>query len=169
MEMSPSKRAPDWQEGRRLRAFELFQQGWKQADIAAALGVTPGAVSQWIRRAKEEGPEALQKRKAKGATPRLSPQQKAQLPQLLTRGAESFGFQGDVWTAERVAQVIEREWQVSYHRDHVGRLLRACGWSQQKPLRRALQRDEAAIAHWREERWPEIKKKPKRKATPSSL
>ena len=164
-----SEQATTWREGRRLRAWELFQQGWKQAHIAAALGVTQGAVSHWIRRAKKEGADALKRRKAKGATPRLSPEQKAQLPALLTQGAESFGFRGDVWTAERVAQVIEREWQVSYHPDHVGRLLRACGWSQQKPMRRASQRDEAAIQEWKEQRWPAIKKKPKTKATPSSL
>jgi transposase len=168
METPVSQQAIDWREGRRLRAWERFQQGWKQAHIAAALGVTQGAVSQWISRAKKQGPETLKRRKARGATPRLSAQQKAQLPVLLTQGAQSFGFQGDVWTTERVAQVIKQEFDVSYHPDHVGRLLRACGWSQQKPVRRALQRDEAAIEHWKEERWPAIKKRPTTKATPSS-
>jgi len=168
METPLSQQAIDWREGRRLRAWELFQQGWKQAHIAAALGVTQGAVSQWISRAKKQGPETLKRRKARGATPRLCAQQKAQLPVLLTQGAQSFGFQGDVWTAERVAQVIKQEFDVSYHPDHVGRLLRACGWSQQKPVRRAIQRDEAAIEHWKEERWPAIKKRPTTKATRSS-
>jgi transposase len=160
MENKWSSRATDWREGRRFRAWELKRQGWKQKDIAAALGVTPGAVSQWLKRAREGGVEALRRRKAPGARPRLSAPQRAQIPGLLARGAEAFGFRGDLWTRERVAKVIRREFGVSYHPGHVGRILRACGWSLQKPIRRATQRDEAAIQRWKEERWPEIKKRP---------
>jgi len=97
---------------------------------------------------------------APGPTPRLTPEQKAQIPELLLRGAEAFGFRGDIWTCARVAEVIRREFGVTYHPDHVSRLLRECGWSQQKPRRRASQRDEEAIAAWVKERWPEVKKKP---------
>jgi transposase len=53
---------------------------------------------------------------------RLTEEQKAQIPQLLAKGAEAYGFRGDVWTARRVAEVIERTFGVHYHRDHVGRL-----------------------------------------------
>ena len=94
-----------------------------------------------------------------GPTPRLSPDQRARLPELLAWGAEAYGFLGDVWTAKRVATVIEQEYGVRYHPDHVGRLLRALGWSVQKPVTRATQRDEAAITAWCEHRWPEVKKK----------
>ncbi len=59
--------------------------------------------------------------------------------------AEAFGFRGEVWTARRVTEVIRREFGVQYHFNHVGNLLRAAGWSPQKPLRRASQRNEAAI------------------------
>lgn len=159
-EQNLSAQASDWREGRRLRAWELHLQGWKQPAIAQALGVTQGAVSQWLQRAQEGGAQALRRRKAPGAKPRLTAEQRAQIPQLLQRGAEAFGFRGDVWTRGRIAEVIRREFAVSYHPSHVGRILRACRWSRQKPVRRARQRDEAAIRRWQEERWPEIQKKP---------
>lgn len=149
----------DWREARRLRAWELKQKGWKQEDIAEALGVTPGAVSQWMTRAREEGPAALRSRPGGGPRPRLSAEQLSRLPDLLDKGAEYFGFRGDVWTQPRVAKLVEREFGVSYHPGHVGRILKAIGWSRQKPVTRASQRDEAAIERWRIEKWLEIKKK----------
>jgi len=166
MEHALSSQATDWREGRRLRAFELSQRGWKQKHIAGALGVTPGAVSQWLRWAREGGIDALRRRKATGAPPRLSPQEKAQIPRLLELGAAAFGFRGDLWTCSRVAQIIRRTFGVSYHRCHVSRILRDCGWSPQKPLRRATQRDEAAIQRWKEEHWPMVKKRPSQKDAP---
>jgi transposase len=98
----------------------------------------------------------------------LSAEQKAQIPELLAKGAEVYGFRGDVWTASRVAVVIERIFGVHYHRDHVGRLLREAGWSRQQPIGRATQRNEAALKQWSEQRWPAIKKKPSRTRQPSS-
>lgn len=168
MEASTSHRPVDWHEGRRLRAWALKQQGWTQQAIADALGVTPGAVSQWMSRAKRGGAEALHRRVAPGPTPKLTVEQRAQLPLLLARGAEAFGFRGAVWTARRVTAVIRRELGVRYHPNHVGKLLQAAGWSPQKPLRRASQRDEAAIAAWHDERWPALKKGLTRKAGRSS-
>lgn len=168
MPMPTQTHPKDWREGRRLRAWELHQQGWKQKDIAAALGVTQGAVSQWLARGRDGGVAALRRRPAPGAPPRLAAAQLAQLPALLARGAPAFGFLGDGWTRARVAEVIRREFNVGYHPDHVGRLLRAIGWSVQKPQEQATQRDEAAITAWREEKWPEIQKKQNRKAARSS-
>jgi transposase len=125
----------------------LKQQGWKQKDIAAALGVTAGAVSQWLKRARTGGgPEALRHHPAPGPRPRLSEGQKRALLAILARGAEAYQFRGDVWTAPRVARVIRQEFGVRYDPGHVSRILRACGWSVQRPIRRAGQRDERAIA-----------------------
>lgn len=152
-------RSRDWREWRRFRAAEMHEEGWTGQEIAVALGVSPGAVSQWLKRLRTGGKEALRAQPPPGPTPRLSPDQRAQLPALLAWGAEAFGFLGDVWTAKRVAAVIEQEYGVRYHPDHVGRLLREVGWSVQKPVTRATQRDEAAIAAWCEHRWPEVKKK----------
>ena len=161
MEAPRSHQAADWREGRRLRAYELAQQGWTQKAIAAALGVTEGAVSQWMARARTGGgPQALTRRCSPGPPPKLTRAQKAGLPELLRRGAPAFGFTGDVWTARRVAAVIEKEWQVSYHPGTVARLLRAAGWSRQKPARRARQRDEAAVQEWQDARLPALKKRP---------
>jgi transposase len=101
-------------------------------------------------------------------SPRLTAEQKAQIPALLAKGAQAYGFRGDVWTASRVAKVIEQTFGIHYHRDHVGRLLREAGWSRQHPIERATQRNEAAIQQWSEQRWPAIKKKPSRTKPPSS-
>jgi transposase len=161
-------RKADWREERRKRAWTLKEQGWRQKDIAAALGVSEGAVSQWLKRGRAGGVEALGAHPPKGVAPRLSAEQKAQIPALLAKGAEVYGFRGDVWTARRVAEVIQRTFGVRYHRDHVGRLLREAGWSRQHPIERATQRDEAAIEDWYEQRWPALKKKPRRKNEPSS-
>jgi transposase len=155
-----SQQTTDLREYRRFRAWELHQQGWKQRAIADALGVTQGAVSQWLTRAKEHGVEALRRRKAPGAKPRLTPEQKAQIPGLLKQGPEAYGFRGDVWTRKRVATVIRCKFGVSYDPVHVGRILKALGWTRQKPERRARQRDEEAITRWQDERWPELQKKP---------
>jgi transposase len=159
MEKKLSSQARDWREGRRLRAFELKERGWKQAHIADALGVTEGAVSQWMKRAAEEGVEGLKHKPPPGATPRLSEKERAELAELLAHhDAEAYGFRGKVWTCERVAELIHREFRVRYHPAHVSRLVRALGLSLQKPARRADQRDEEAIEHWKENRWPELKK-----------
>ena len=155
-----SRQATDWREGRRLRAFELRQEGWKQREIADALGVTKGAVSQWMKRAQKEGVEGLRHKPSPGASPRLSEDQRAKLPELLAQGAPAHGFRGEVWTCGRVAEVILKEFGVSYHPAHVSRLIRKLGLSLQKPTRRANQRDEEAIKRWKEERWPSLKKGP---------
>jgi transposase len=158
MEKTLSSQASDRREGRRLRAFELNERGWKQTQIADALGVTEGAVSQWMKRAREEGVEGLRHKPPPGAPSRLSEDQRAKLPELLARGAEAHGFRGEVWTCERVAIVIRKEFGVSYHPAHVSRLVRKLGLSLQKPMRRANQRDEEAIEHWKEKKWPSLKK-----------
>ncbi len=115
----------DWREGRRMRAWELHEHGWKQKDIASALGVSEGAVSQWRKYARVQGAQALRHQPAPGATPKLTAEQRAQLPGLLSKGAQAFGFRGQVWTTARVAQMIQREFGVSYHRAHCSRLLRS--------------------------------------------
>src|SRR5690242_16702877 len=111
-----SKQVEHWDENRRFRALALHEQGWLQADIAEALGVVPSAVSQWLSRARDDGAEALHNHLPPGPTPRLTEEHRANLPSLLERGAEAFGFAGDVWTTARVAEVIRREFGVSYHR-----------------------------------------------------
>jgi transposase len=148
----------DWLEGRRLRAWELAQAGWRQKDIAAALGVSKGAVSQWMKRGREGGVEALHRHPAPGAISKLTPEQLAELPNVLARGAEAYGFRGQVWTHSRIAAVIQQEFGIKYHENHIPRLLKKISWSRQKPRRRAAQRNETAIGQWRDYDWPRILK-----------
>ncbi len=166
--MSTKTTQLDWREGRRRRAWELQQQGWKQQDIAAARGVTPGAVSQWLKRARDGGVEGLRRHPAPGPQPKLNAVQLGQIPALLERGAEAYGFRGQVWTCKRVAEVIHRTFGVTYHPAHVSRLLHTLRHSVQRPVARATQRDEQAIAAWWRERWPALEKKPLMKGGPSS-
>jgi transposase len=151
--------AATWREGRRQRAWELFQMGWRQRQIATALGVSEGAVSQWLAQVRRDGPAALQSRPRPGRPPRLSLAQQAQVPALLARGATAFGFRGDRWTCPRVAEVLRREFGVRYHPAHISRLLDRWGFSRQQPIRRARQRDEAAIQEWFEQRYPALAKR----------
>jgi transposase len=158
----------DWREERRQRAWELKQQGWKQQDIAAAMGVTPGAVSQWLKRGREQGVEGLRRHPAPGRQPRLTVRQLAQLPALLERGADAYGFRGQVWTCKRIAQVIRRTFGVTYHPAHVSRLLHAVKQSVERPCPRATQRNAEAIQAWWRVRWPALEKKRPTRGAPSS-
>jgi len=158
MSTTDPNRPVSWREGRRRRAWELYQQGWTQVRIAAALGVSQGAVSQWLARARSNGPTALADQGRSGRPPAFSADQLTRLVELLRQGAEAHGFLGDVWTRRRVAQLIQDEFAIGYHPTHVGRLLRQIGWSPQRPIVRATQRDAGAIAAWYNQRWPALKK-----------
>ena len=171
MSTPPRTEPASWREGRRLRAWQLAQQGWKPCRIAEALGVTAGAVSQWFKRAREAGEAALRNQPRPGRHSRLTAAEHERVPELLGRGAEAFGFVGERWTRERVAEVVQREFGVRYHPAHISRLLRGWGFSLQKPGRRARQRDEAAIQRWRNETYPAAEKrgrKPERRASSST-
>jgi transposase len=153
---------PECLEWRRFRALYLKRRGWYQRDIAEALDVSEVSVSRWLADARAYGPESLRARPAPGVSPRLSPEQKQSIPELLWHGPESYGFRGRVWTRARVAKVIEWEFGVRYHKGHVGRLLKDLSWTPQQPIRRAIQRDEDAIRRWREETWPELRRRASR-------
>jgi transposase len=159
--------SPDWKELRRRRALALRRRGWKQQEIAEALAVTPAAVSKWMRLVRAQGEAALAARPHLGAAAKLTEAQRSLIPELLSDGAEAYGFRGEVWTCARVAELIRREFAVSYHRAHVSRLLKALAWTPQKPGERAAQRDEAAIAAWRAEQWPALKKRLGARGAPS--
>jgi transposase len=155
--MAPESSTPaDWREWRRLRAWQLQQDGWKQRAIAAALDVSEAAVSQWFARADQGGAAALHTQPRPGAPPRLTAAQRQQILEFLWHGAEAYGFRGAVWTCARVARVLAEEFGVTYSKSHVSRLLRALGWSPHLPIRRAFQRDEAAIAYWQSAVWPAL-------------
>jgi transposase len=145
-----------WKEARRLQAWRLKQKGWSQRQIAEGLGISEGAVSQWMKRARDGGPEALRHRPSPGAPRRLSADQWVRLPDLLRQGPAAYGFRGELWTRSRMAAVIRLECGVSYHPTPVGRLGNMMRWSPQKPARRARQRHEDAMARWRDDTWSAI-------------
>ena len=120
--------------------------------------MSEGAVSQWLKRGREQGVEILNAHPGKGATPRLTPEQSDQMAALVAKGAEAYGFRGNVWSAGRVAKVIEWTFGIKYHPDHVGKHLREKGWSRQQPVEQTSQRNEEAIKEGKEERWPAFKK-----------
>ena len=156
-----------WKEARRLHAWTLHQKGWAHRQIAEALSVSEGTVSQWLKRAREGGPETLYHRPPPGAVCRWSADPLARLPALWHRGADADGFRGQVWTRGRIAAVLSLECGVSSHPVHVGRLGNARQWSLQKPARRARQRAEAAMARWRQDPWPAIHRGRQRRGSAS--
>jgi len=96
-----SSSVTDLRARRLFRVWELNQQGWKQRDIVKVLDGTPSLMCQQFGRARDDRLDALCRGKASGATLRLMPEQKAQIPELLERGAIDFGFSADVWTRKR--------------------------------------------------------------------
>jgi len=153
-------------ERRRRRAARLLAQGLSPSEVARQVGVHRQSVSRWARQLEREGHRGLRRA---GRKPRLGAPELRRLGGALKRGPEALGYATGLWTAARVAHLIEQECGVHYHPGHVWRLLRQLGWSCQRPTGRALERDEAAIRRWKQRRWPEIKKKPKKKGEPSSL
>jgi transposase len=139
--------------------LDLKRRGWYRRDIAEAFDVSEEAVSRWLSRVRDNSPEALRARPTPGRSTRLTPDQVSSIPELLWHGPEAYGFRGQVWTCARAAKVIEREFGVRYHKDHVGRILKGLGWTPQQPIRRAIQRDDEAIRRWREETWPELRRR----------
>jgi len=148
----------DWRQWRRFEALRLKQQGWYQRDIAEALDVSEVSVSHWLARACVGGPQALLTHRGSGHPSALSPAQRCLIPEFLWHGPEAYGFRGAVWTCARVAKVIEEEFGIAYDKGHVSRLLKQLRWTPQMPIRRAVQRDEDAIRHWREDVWPRLLK-----------
>ena len=151
----------DPREAIRFRALALHEQGWQQKLIAEALGVSHVTVCVWLKKAREEGPEALRARKPPGRPRLLKTEQSDELVELLKKGAVAHGFEGERWTAPRVAEVIERSFGIRFSDGHTCKILKRLGWSRQKPARRSTRRNDEAVATWREKTWPGLKKGPR--------
>ncbi len=147
-------------ENRRHRALALLDAGRSLGEVARMIGCAASSVMRWRNARRKGGAKALKVRLSSGRPPKLVVEQHRQVLRLLVEGAMANGYATELWTTARIAQVIKREFGVSYHRDHVGRLLHRFGWSHQKPERRAVERDERVIARWKREEWPRVKKTP---------
>lgn len=146
---------------RRRRAVEYLHEGLALREVARRLNASVSSVWQWREAYQTGGQAALDPRPVPGRPAKLDPAQLPRLWSILLSGAASYGYSNDLWTLERIAQVIRREFGVAYHPSHVWKILRRARWSCQVPERRAIQRDEEAIAHWKRYKWPAIKKSPK--------
>ena len=151
----------DWREWRRFRAVQLARQGWVHKDIAESLGISEAAVSQWLAHFAQSGLQGLLSH-PHGGSRKLTAEQRAFIPDFLWHGPEAYGFRGEFWTCARIAKVLQWELGVSYHKDHVSRILRDMGWTPQLPITRAIQRDEEAIERWRTNVWPELLRRARR-------
>jgi transposase len=152
---------------RRLRAIRLLNKGVSQAEIARKLGASRQSVSRWADTWSNDGNEAL-KAKPLGRPAGLDDGQRRELIKVLKQGAVLAGYPTELWTLPRVSDVIAQHFGRRYSEAHVSRLLRVLGFSCQRPTGRAVQRDEAAIRQWKQQRSPALKKTPKNKAKPLS-
>jgi transposase len=125
-------------------------------------------VSRWAQQLETTGIPGLRKAGRAGRKPRLGAEDLQKIERGLKRGPEALGYETGLWTAWRVAHLIEEECGVRYHPSQAWRILRQLGWSCQRPTGRALERDEEKIRTWKQKRWPELKKRPKKKAGRSS-
>jgi transposase len=132
-----------------------------QSEVAKRVGAHRQSVGQWAEVLRTQGRKGLKKAGRAGRKPRLRPQDLQRIEKGLKRGPEALGYGTGLWTSARVALLIERECGVHYAAGHAWRILRQLGWSCQRPVGRALERDEEKIRQWKQKRWPEIKKKPK--------
>jgi len=145
-------------EERRLAGGRLVKEGkLSQAEISRQLGVSRATVSEWAKIVKSKGIRGLRKRKAVGQS-KLSKVQKEKLKRMLDHGALACGFPTDRWTLERVRQLIQREFEVTYHPNYLNRLLRQLGFSPQKPLPQAIEQEKELVEAWLQQDWTRIKK-----------
>ena len=146
-------------ERRRRQAVEAVKGGETQATVARVLGVTPDAVYHWVK-LDRLSPDALAAKHHPGAKRLLSTEQDAELERLLLQGAQAHGWLNDLWTAARVAELIQRHFKINYHVEHVRHVLKdRLGWSSQRPEQKARERNEAEIERWTKEEFPRIKKR----------
>jgi transposase len=146
-------------EARRLRAIEMIKEGKKKVRISEELNVSRAAVTVWWNKYSDKGNIGIAKKQRPGRPPKVSRENIATLPELLKKGAVEYGYSTDLWTTKRVAELIKKEFGVSYDRDHISRILHQLGMSWQRPERKAIERNEAGIKRWIQHKWPAIKKK----------
>jgi transposase len=147
-------------ENRRFRALSLLEEGLSQAEVARRTKVSRQSVLRWNQQRLAGGKPALRAAGRAGRKPKLVPDQEQELVKILVAGPEAAGFPTPLWTLDRVATVIRRQFGFACHPTTALRILRdRLGWSCQKPVGRAVERDEAAIATWKRQTWPALKKR----------
>jgi transposase len=144
----------------RLLAVERVQAGEKPSVVAKSFGIYRTSIYKWLRAHKKRGREALKSTTAKGPTPKLTQVQKNQVRRwIIGKDPRQYGFDFGLWTRSIVAQMIRDKFEVSLTLPSIGHLLTSLEITPQKPLRRAYERDEKEIKQWKEEKYPELRKR----------
>jgi putative transposase len=138
----------------RLQAADWFAEGVPVREVARRLRVSQTAVYGWQQRWRAAGEQALASKGPGGARCRLDQPRLRRLAAALDAGPAAHGFTDQRWTLARVSELIARLFHIRYTLRGTAYLLHRMGWSAQVPARRAVERDEAAIATWRREVWP---------------
>lgn len=153
-------------ETRRRRGMGMLKRGVSQSEVARVCGVSRQTAMTWSRMLAEDA--QAWRRRPLGRPGSLDSKQRARLSKLVVQGAVANGFATEMWTLARIAKLIEREFGHSFSISYVWQLLRDLGFSAQRPVGRAVQRDEQAIVEWKKKRWPALKKTPDDREEPSS-
>jgi len=141
----------------RLAAADLIEGGASDREVARRFRVSRMSANRWRRALAAGGRAALVSKGPGGGPGKLSAAQVRELETVLEAGPAVWGWQNQCWTLARIAEVVRRRFKVEYTLAGLDLLLHRIGWSVQVPARQATERDEAAIARWREETWPVIK------------
>ena len=149
---------------RRVRAGRMLLSGKGPTEVAAEVGVARQTVHTWKGVLDEGGIDALRAIGGKGRPAQLDARQLEALRRNLLDRPTEHGFGTELWTLKRIRLLIERLFGVSYSEVHVWRIIGALGFSNQKPDRRAIERDDALVSQFKRKTWPALKKKPKGKA-----
>jgi transposase len=160
-EMNPVPRpkgSADLLSDRRRRALALLKSGLSLNEVARRIQCVASSVMRWRNAWRKRGPDALKVGASPGRPLKLKATQRRRLVRLLLKGPLAHGYNTNVWTTARIAEVIRREFGVSYHRAHIGRLMHSLNWSHQKPEKRAVERNEEQIERWKQKEWPRVKK-----------
>ena len=131
--MPRPKGSADLLSDRRRRALALLKSGLSLNEVARRIRCVASSVMRWRDAWRHCGADALKVGFSPGRPPKLKAPQQRRLLRVLLKGPLAHGYNTNVWTTARIAQVITREFGVSYHRDHVGRLLYKLGLRERKP------------------------------------
>jgi transposase len=141
---------------RRARGLALLTEGKTSKEVAEILDVTKRSVDRWQSDSKK--PKKKKTTRRVGRPRKLSAKQTKRLEKALDKGAYAFGYAGDYWTLDRIAQVIWQLFRVRYETSAVWHVMQRMGWSNQRPQRQPLHRNDETVEQWKEEELPRIKK-----------
>jgi transposase len=156
-------------ENRRRLAVTRVLEGYSQAEVARFLGVNVRTVHRWVAGYRRDGDAGLDATPHQGPVPKLSPEQERIVLGWFRKSPTEFGFPTELWTAPRVAQLIERTFGIKFHPRYLNQWLTARQITPQKPKRQARERDQDEIDRGIDEDWPRIQETARKQKAPIVL